>query len=435
MKGELYLTSDGITVIYSPVKNISGVQFDLNFQAGALNDPIGKAGLAHFCEHILMACSTRRFTREEKNREMGKYQYINAFTSNYNLCMVISALNDDIAEAVDSMTESFDGIKLTQEEFDIEKRIIQDEIITRKKDNVQLLDLIINKKLEKTPQFNNREYSAAGSLEMLDNITIQDVQKYLRDYITKENLTISVAGNITKKQVDSIIEKYISPRLPAAGKKGFSRNQQQGYKEPQFLYSKSMESGQSFINIFYKLSNNAAVKYFDRRLEHRNSIISNVLNKLAFLYFREKYNLCYSLYLGIYQDSTSNDVIDFALECQDENLEKVLKVYNDFICDISGKFDIDLFEKAKKKVYGYTNFDVKSIKKISSDRYQELVRFGDVLCEHELETNRQLIDSISYAECKAALDRLAGVKPYVIIISDNEKIAKFDYDKFVKKQK
>ncbi len=115
MKDKLYTTNDGITVIYSPVKNITGVQFELSFAAGALNDPAGKAGLAHFCEHILMGCGTKRFTREEKNKQMGKYQYINAFTSNYVLRMVISATNDDIAEAVDTMTESFDGLNLTQQ--------------------------------------------------------------------------------------------------------------------------------------------------------------------------------------------------------------------------------------------------------------------------------------------------------------------------------
>ena len=439
MKDKLYTTNDGITVIYSPVKNITGVQFELSFAAGALNDPAGKAGLAHFCEHILMGCGTKRFTREEKNKQMGKYQYINAFTSNYVLRMVISATNDDIAEAVDTMTESFDGLNLTQQEFDTEKKIIKDEIITRKRTNDMLANMMIFKNLDKTPEFNNLEYSAAGSIDTLDNITLQDVKDYLRDFITKENLVITIAGNISKRQVDDIIKRYISARLPSSGKKGFTRAQRLGYKPPQYLHAESVEKGQAFINIFYMPSNNKSAQYIDRRKSVRNSIISGTVNELAFLYFREKHNLCYNVYLGMYQDSTANDLLDLFIECQDGNIEEVIAVYTQFISELLDKFDIQSFEKAKKRVLSYANFDVKPIKKITQDKFTEYNNYGNVLSamlgDRELEFKKELISSITFDEAKAALSRIKDALPYVIIISDNDRFANFDYQKFIKKHK
>ena len=72
MRYKVFQTKEGIRVVSEYCKDIKGIIFQLNFYAGALNDPKGKAGLAHFCEHALMSFSTKNHTRKERNDNLKK---------------------------------------------------------------------------------------------------------------------------------------------------------------------------------------------------------------------------------------------------------------------------------------------------------------------------------------------------------------------------
>ena len=68
-------------ILYQRIKNINGVYFEIKFNAGGFNDFKGKAGLAHFCEHVLMGFSTKTYSKLERRELMKKFVYYNAGTS------------------------------------------------------------------------------------------------------------------------------------------------------------------------------------------------------------------------------------------------------------------------------------------------------------------------------------------------------------------
>lgn len=127
MKTKVLNLKNNIRLIYTYVKDVNGVDVQLCFKAGALNDPKGKSGLAHFCEHALSsAFSTEKHSRNERRYLKNKYSYSNASTSASYVKFFLQVAHDKFEEAFDLMTETFYSLKYIPDEFESERKIIYD---------------------------------------------------------------------------------------------------------------------------------------------------------------------------------------------------------------------------------------------------------------------------------------------------------------------
>ena len=432
MKYKQFKTRDGITVLSAYINNINGVLFELHFKAGAYNDPIGKAGLAHFCEHALMGFSTKTHTREQRNELDRKFQYKNAYTSNYEMVFVVCATKKEIEEAVDNMTDPFANIIYPQEEFDSEFKIISDEINTRKKTNSRLLGMILNKNQAKNKEINNCEQSQAGSIESISKIRLKDLQNFIESYINKKNLVVNVSGNLAPKEIERLIDKYVSPRIKADGEIGFNRMDNLGDKGPHYYFSKSWEKSKALLCYDYKIEKHEKSAFYDLESAALRNITSKVMQEEASTYFRNKKELCYGCSFGMFKyiDAT---YVSFHVECQQENVDKIIEAYPDFIKSVEEQFSEERFNKHKKRTLGNMNFDVRGISAQADVNYDNYDKYGKILGENEDKILEKIYNSIKYEQAKEKIKLLKGKKPNIVIITDDEKYKDFDYKDYCKK--
>ncbi len=434
MEQSIFKSKDGIIVLYEYIPDIKGVVMELHFKAGGNNDPIGKAGLAHFCEHVLMGFSTKRHSREERTELRRKYQYFNASTSFSEMTFIACATNKEIDGAVDILTDPFDGIIYSQKQFESESKIISDEISTRRQTNGGLLALILDKNQAKNKEIQNHEYSPAGSLESLSRITLNDIKKFIYTFINKENLIVNVVGNITKDEVEALIDKYISTRIKPLGKKGFSRLDNLGDKGPHYYYSKPYEKGKGLICLDYKLEKREKTAFYDRRNSAVNGVVSGLLNEVAFNFFRQKQELCYSCSARItqYVDTT---YFSFSVNCAETNLDRIIEVYHEFISSIFNEITEERFVNRINKNIGGIKFDQLGIFNQADKNYSDFDRFGELLGDQEYDYYENLYKSITYQEVIDKLKLIAGKKPNMVVISEDGKYADFDYNDYCNKIK
>lgn len=432
MDVKILKSKDGITIINEYIKDIKGISMRLSFMAGGFNDPIGKAGLAHFCEHALLGFSTSRYERNEKSRKIREFQYINGSTTGYTVDLWIEETKDKFEKALDLITEAFTGIQYTPENYNSEYKIINDEIKTRTKTNSGLLTYISSKQLAKSKEIRNKEYSFAGSVESLDKIKLKDLENFINTYFTKKNLIIGVVGNIKPNETKHLVEKYVSPRLKEGEKLGFSRLDNLGDRAPTYIYETSFEKGKALISIDYAIEKLPREKYFDRRTSALNAVINSMLYDVMFTYFRQNKELCYSCSSNFYQyiDTT---MLSTAIFCQEENLQKVIDAYPEFIQNLSSSFTKELFEKKKEKLLSSINFDLEPIERKVSSNLRSYNNFGDIKGKEEYDFYHKLYATFTYEEVLERLNKLKGVKPTIIIISDDKQYDDFNYKDYCKK--
>lgn len=431
MKTEIFNLKHGGKVLFNRQKEVQGISVQLIFSAGALNDKKGKLGMAHFCEHALCNFPNEKMTREERSSYRRKFEYMNAGTSQKEMTFIIRMTEEDFEDAIDFITESFASIKFSKEEFDKEKKIIEDEIKTRVQRNSYLYTIIARTEIIKEEHFKRMIASPAGTIESLDNITIEDIKEFKETYLTQNNLCISICGNISRKRVKRAMHKFVEQRIGLSNAQGFTTNEVNNLFSPRFHFEKAVEEGKAVFACLYNLKF-IPWSYVIHRDYILSGVLSMILQEYAYSFFRQKKNLCYScsLYTCGIANHFSNE---FYIECQEENLEEVLICYEEFLKNLPKDIDKEMFEKHKRKRILQFNFDFLELNKIGDtiyDVYTKENRLYNSAYTKEVYKERR---GIKYEEVNELYKTLFTTKPHVTIIANDEKYKDFDYKLFCKK--
>ena len=417
MAKNIFKFKNGITLLHKRVKNVNGVAIDLIFKAGGYNDYWSKAGLAHFCEHVLMGFPTKSLTRQQRREQMQNYVGYNAYTSSQIMDFTLFTPKEDIESALDLMTDPFANIIINKEDFDSEYKIIQDEIITRVKYNKNKAYTVKRQLLSKNKELQNTQETPAGSISTLAKIQIEDVEKFIGEYFNKENLVVSIAGNLTKKEALHLIDKYLKPRIKNKGKTGFDFNQFLGYKDRRrAIKVKPDEKGKAYFGLNYNYSENKS-RFLDRYKYFIFNILSSVLYEQVYSFYRDQNNLCYGArgefcYNNIYES------VNITIECQQNNLQKIIDKFKELKIVLSQPLDENLFQKHKKKIIGMTNLDNMKVRNLATNLYFQYDQFGDIFTKVESKKFLKKVKNITYQEANEIYQKFLKVRPIITIVSE-----------------
>ncbi len=428
MKSQLINLKGGAKLLFNRQTEINGIHIEFCFRAGALNDPIGKLGVAHFCEHALYSFTDAKREKKDKISFARKFQYSNAMTSNEWMKFVISVVESDFEEAIDFVTEGLSSIKFLKEDFEEEQKIINDEIKMQPQINNRIMPVLINTKNINDRAHNNLIGFPAGTVETFSKITIDDLKDFVNKYITLNNLIITICGNITKSKAIKIIKKYVESRLKTSGVEGYDCKNLDLF-EPSVNYAKAIEKGKSTISLCYDLEPSPYTYEFTKE-ESVTAVLRCILNEKAFEFFRTKYNLCYGC--GDYIEQDSGHLINkLWIDCQEENIKEVISRMGEFIETFSGELPRNLFDKHKKSICDSYNFDLPgSIHFISRRMLNTYFNRHRMYNDKYKKEWNDLLTSVTYEETNEMYKKLFTVKPHINLIA-SEKFEKFGYDDIV----
>ena len=417
METKIFDLKGGAKLLFTQVDAVDGVSINYSFQAGALNDPIDKLGVAHFCEHALCSFPTAKETREERGSHARKFNYRNAYTSLNNISFVMDVVEEDFDEAIDFITEPFASLKITKEEFDKEYNVINDEIKTRIKLNDHQTYIIDRTEIVKDEYYNRIVASAAGTTESLSRITMEDLKNFISSYLTLNNLVISISGKIDEEKVAAVVKKYID-KIPVSSLYGYDEHNQE-INSPCLHYAYPDEKDKALFKASYFMEK-VPFSHEKPKKIYIAKIVSNIINEQAFQFFREENELCYSCqaYCYIYFDHLECEV---KVSCQEDNISKVIEKYGEFIEKMNKELDKDIFEKQKRRFINSINFGHIDLSSLCSWAlhvyYEEEKMYGDTFNKEYKDKMRD----VTYEEANDLYKKLFTCLPHVTIISKDEK--------------
>lgn len=422
METKLFELKGGAKLLFTYVDAVEGVSINFAFQAGAINDPIDKLGVAHFCEHAVCGFPTAKETREERWSHARKFNYRNAYTSINDICFIMDVVEEDFDEAIDFITEPFASLKITKEEFEKEYNVINDEIKTRVKLNDRQVYIIDRTQVIKDDHYNRLIASPAGTTESLSKITMKDLKKFISSYLTLNNLVISISGKIDEEKVVSVIKKYIE-KIPVSNVFGYDEHNQD-INAPCSHYAYPDEKDKALIKLSYFMEK-IPFSHEKPKIIYVAKIISSIMNEQAFQFFREENELCYSCQAFCYIDY-DNLVCGIKVACQEENISKVIEKYGEFIEKMNKELDKDIFEKQKRRIINLINFGHIDLSSICSCAlqvyYEEEKMYGDKFNKDYKDKMRD----VTYDEASDLYKKLFRCLPHVTILSKDEKYKNFD---------
>lgn len=212
---EEYRLENGLRVVLNRDESVPVVAVAVYYDVGSRNEREGRTGFAHLFEHMM-------FQGSANVPKAGHFQYImkaggtmNGTTSsertNYYETMPASQLPLALWLESDRMR----SLAVTQENLDNQREAVKEEKRLRYDNQPygQIFDIITSMIYR---NFANA-HSTIGSMEDLDDATVEDVQEFFRMYYAPNNAVLTLSGSFDPATAKELIEKYFGdiPAQPA----------------------------------------------------------------------------------------------------------------------------------------------------------------------------------------------------------------------------
>ena len=320
----------------------------LVFNVGAIHDPVGKEGLAHFLEHMMFSGTPTYSDKFQITQFSKKYTLdsLNAFTTYANTVVMFRCLPENLEHALSGVYEMVTSPLCKEADVTAEKEIITQEAWGKYKNET----LISYRKKSLKNIFSDfpdrlRILSAVGMPETIATITKKDLESMLKEYYIQENMSVVFAGNFSQREkmlVSDFIKKIpngIPSRevfVPEKVNPPIDRVQIHTYGEIGITPSK-----QTYVDI----SSGRELSYSHGRTGVF-TLAKLVLKEVLTNELRHKKSWCYSV--GV-KYSYSEDFVYAGIDARVdlEYAEEALSIIRNVIKDICGGSYVDVFEQEK----------------------------------------------------------------------------------------
>lgn len=281
---EKKVLKNGVRLLYEHVPSVRSCAIGLWVESGSRHEPARLSGISHFIEHMMFKGTQTRSAAQLAEEFDAIGGQVNAFTTKENTCYYARTLDTHLQTAAELLCDMFFHSRFGQEETDLERGVILEEIgmyedtpedlVTERMSAEIYHDLPLGRPILGTP-------------ETLAEIQGETLREYCRSHYRPENTVVSIAGSFTPADID-----LIAQRFEAMQGSGVLECPPAVYHPAFTLKKKEIE--QNHLCIGYPGINTASDQRFTMAV--LNNIFGGGMSSRLFQTVREKSGLCYTIY-------------------------------------------------------------------------------------------------------------------------------------------
>ncbi len=210
-KGDVYeeTLENGLRVFMIQDRNAPLAIFEIWYNAGSINEQIGKTGLSHLLEHMMFK-GTPRYGNKVFSKIISKAGGIdNAATSRDYAYYFQKLAPDRLPLSIEMEADRMRNLMMDNGEFLAERDVVMEERRMRYEDDPQSL---VYEEVVATA-FKNHPYRwpVIGWMEDLQNVSRDDLMDYYRTQYVPNNAFIVIAGNVDVQELMAKIKAEFGP--------------------------------------------------------------------------------------------------------------------------------------------------------------------------------------------------------------------------------
>jgi predicted Zn-dependent peptidase len=206
---------NGLRVIVSADHTVPNVAVNLWVGVGSRHEASGRTGFAHLFEHLMFQGSRNVASGEHFAALMDQGARLNATTwfdrTNYFETVPTGALELALWLEADRHGYLLDAVN--QENLDNQRDVVKEEKRQRY-DNVPYGNALPDVYATVFPEDHPYHHPTIGSMEDLDEATLEDVHTFFRAHYGPNNTVLTLVGDVDAEQGFALAEKYFG-HLPA----------------------------------------------------------------------------------------------------------------------------------------------------------------------------------------------------------------------------
>ncbi|MEW6067842.1 MAG: pitrilysin family protein [Nitrospirota bacterium] len=197
---------NGLIVLHSENHNLPLVMVTLLIKASQINEPEDKAGLANLTAELLTEGTEKRKSADISEEIEFIGASLDASADRDYTVVALSILKKDVNKGFEILSDILLNSIFPEEEIKRKKELIKGFLKQKEEDPSFLAGREFKKAL-----FGRHPYARLieGCLDTIDNIKREDLVGFYSDYFLPNNSILSVAGDLTFEELDTLIKKYL----------------------------------------------------------------------------------------------------------------------------------------------------------------------------------------------------------------------------------
>ena len=197
--------NNGIRVVTEKIDYVKSVSVGVWVYAGSAMENAGINGVSHFIEHMLFKGTENRSAKEIAECMDAVGGQLNALTAREYTCYYTKTLSEHLELAVELLSDMVTKSTFTQQNIDVERKVILEEINMCEDDPDDYIHDILSETMWEGEPLG---FPIAGTARSLEGIDRKTLLYYFQSNYTAENMVISIVGNIEEERLSELLEKY-----------------------------------------------------------------------------------------------------------------------------------------------------------------------------------------------------------------------------------
>jgi predicted Zn-dependent peptidase len=228
------------------IPDASVMTFDLNFRAGEYLVEPKKWEVAHLMEHVLLGANEMIPKARDFQAELEKNgAYSNATTGVYDITYEAECADFEWDRVLGLLLVAITKPLFLEEEFKAEFGNVQEEMVARANNHFRRLSLEMRRALGLIVRTDTER------IELMENVTVEDVREHYQTTHHTQNLRFVIAGNLNRKRRATIETIFENIELPQKGKRfALPKELPKTLKKPVYVHNDAVENLYFYIDTF-----------------------------------------------------------------------------------------------------------------------------------------------------------------------------------------
>ena len=201
-----YDLDNGLHVILAPSHHVPLVVTNLWYQVGSKDDPPKRTGFAHLFEHMMFQGSQNVKKTEHFKYIQKKGGSLNATTSFDRTNYFETLPSTDLATALWLESDRLLSLDVTKENFENQRAVVKEE--RRQRYDNRPYGTVWEHIVDKLWPTSGYHWTTIGSMDHLDQATVEDAQEFHAEYYKPNNCTLTLVGDFKESEAKKLIDRY-----------------------------------------------------------------------------------------------------------------------------------------------------------------------------------------------------------------------------------
>lgn len=310
--------SNGVRIVTEHHPHSKSVSIGVWVLTGTRDEKPEEVGISHFVEHLVFkGTKTRNAYQIAKSLESLGGE-LNAYTTREYTNYHCTVLKEDWRIGLEVLADLVCNMKISQKDFDLEKKVILQEIAMC--DDLPE-ELIYDYFYEGVYKNHPLSRQILGQAETITKMTQKKIFEFYRHFYQGKNLIISAAGPLEHDQLVIECQKLFKSRKKYTAKDTRRAPRWKRYRK---IYDRDMEQAHVLVGL-------PSTSFHDKfRFEALvlNSLLGGGMTSRLYQAIREKQGLAYTVFSSLNTNADSGNISVYA-GTDSSNVKKVMQIIKD----------------------------------------------------------------------------------------------------------